>query len=106
MTPKSNDGANFSSVQLLTTWLGKNAKRGDLGKYRPEEMGVALAGLAHAFCIQWLAEGSGTSLASQTSRVVSLFLYGAMGTARGAKTSTTSTTSKTSRLPARAANRR
>jgi AcrR family transcriptional regulator len=86
MTPKSNQGADFSSVQLLTTWLRKNAKRGELGEHSPKELGIALAGLAHAFCIQWLAEGSGASMVSQTSRVVSLFLYGAIGAERGAKT--------------------
>src|SRR5690242_12054228 len=45
-------GADFSSVQLLTSWLRKNTRRGELGEHRPEEMGIALAGLAHAFCIQ------------------------------------------------------
>jgi AcrR family transcriptional regulator len=85
MTPRSDQGADFSSVQLLTTWLRKNAKRGELGEHASAELGIALAGLAHAFCIQWLAEGSGTSMASQTSRVVSLFLYGALGAERGAK---------------------
>ena len=74
-------GADFSSVQLLTTWLRKNTRRGELGEHRPEEMGIALAGLAHAFCIQWLAEGSPTSSASLASRVVSQFLHGALGTA-------------------------
>ena len=71
--------ADFSSLALLTGWLRKNAKKGDLGEHRPEEVGLALAGLAHAFCIQWLAEGAGTSIASQASRVASLFLHGAMG---------------------------
>ena len=85
MTITANQPAEFSSVQLLTTWLRKNAKRGELGEHSPAELGIALAGLAQAFCIQWLAEGSGTSLASRTSRVVSLFLYGATGAARGAK---------------------
>jgi AcrR family transcriptional regulator len=84
MTPESDaQGAGFSSVQLLTDWLRKNAKRGELGAHRPDEMGVALAGLAHAFCIQWLSSGSGTSMATQAARVVSLFLYGATGTAPG-----------------------
>jgi AcrR family transcriptional regulator len=88
MTPESNqEGATFSSVQLLSAWLRRNAKRGDLGGHRPEEMGVALAGLAHAFCIQSLASGSNTSPASEASRVTALFLYGAMGRLRGAKTS-------------------
>jgi hypothetical protein len=32
-----------------------------------------------AFCIQWLVNGSDTSIAEQTSRVASMFLYGAMG---------------------------
>jgi AcrR family transcriptional regulator len=79
MAPASDRGTNFSSLQLFVTWLRKNAKRGDLGEHRPEEMGVALAGLAHAFCIQWLVSGSAASIAEQTSRVASLFLYGAMG---------------------------
>ncbi len=87
MTPGSSPGANFSSVELLTTWLRKNAKRAELGEHRPEEMGVALAGLAHAFCIQWLAEGSPTSNATVASRVVSQFLYGALGVAPRARTS-------------------
>lgn len=87
MTTTSNQG--FSSVQLLTTWLRKNAERGELGEHSPAELGIALAGLAHAFCVQWLAEGSAANLASRTSRVVSLFLYGAMGAARGAKKSRT-----------------
>jgi AcrR family transcriptional regulator len=81
MTRGSSLAADFSSVQLLTTWLSKNAKRGELGEHRPEEMGVALAGLAHAFCIQWLADGSPTSSASLASRVVSQFLYGVLGAA-------------------------
>jgi AcrR family transcriptional regulator len=79
MTRGSSHGADFSSVQLLTGWLCKNAKPGELGEHRPEEMGVALAGLAHAFCIQWLAEGAPTSSATLASRVVSQFLYGAVG---------------------------
>jgi AcrR family transcriptional regulator len=79
MTPESNQGANFSSVDLLTNWLRKNAKRSDLGDHRPEEMGLALAGLAHAFCIQWLADGSSTSITTLISRVTSLVLYGAIG---------------------------
>jgi AcrR family transcriptional regulator len=87
MTRGSSAGADFSSVQLLTTWLCKNTRRGELGEHRPEEMGVALAGLAHAFCIQWLAEGSPTSSATLASRVVSQFLYGALGAAPRAKTS-------------------
>ena len=84
MAPESDHGADFSSVQLLTNWLRKNAKRGELGEHRPDEMGVALAGLAHAFCIQWLADGSGTTMAALASRVTSVFLYGAMGAAPGA----------------------
>jgi len=90
MTPESSQqGADFSSVELLTAWLRKNAKRGELGGRRPEELGVALAGLAHAFCVQSLVSGPGTSIASQASRVTALFLYGALGTAHGggAKTS-------------------
>lgn len=79
MTRGSSHGADFSSVQLLTTWLGKNAKPGELGGHPVEEMGVALAGLAHAYCIQWLAEGSVTSNASLASRVVAQFLHGALG---------------------------
>jgi AcrR family transcriptional regulator len=89
MTLGSSPGADFSSVELLTTWLRKNAKPGELGKHRPEEMGVALAGLAHAFCIQWLAEGSPTSTALLASRVVSHFLYGALGVAPRTKPSRT-----------------
>lgn len=85
MAQESTEDQNFSSVQLLTNWLRKNAKRGDLGEQRPEEMGIALAGLAHAFCIQWLTDGSGTSIAALAARVTSVFLYGAMG-APGAKT--------------------
>jgi AcrR family transcriptional regulator len=85
MTPESDQGAGFSSVQLLTKWLRKNAKRGELGEHRHDEMGVALAGLAHAFCIQWLASGAGASIASQAARVASLFLYGATGAATGPK---------------------
>jgi AcrR family transcriptional regulator len=84
MTPESaQQGAGFSSVELLTDWLRKNAKRGELGEHRPDEMGVALAGLAHAFCIRWLAGGSGTSIASEAARVASLFLHGATGAASG-----------------------
>jgi len=86
MTRGSSHGSDFSSVQLLTTWLRKNAKQGELGEHPPEQMGVALAGLAHAFCIQWLAEGSTTSNASLASRVASQFLYGALGAARRAET--------------------
>jgi AcrR family transcriptional regulator len=86
MTPDSNQGAHFSSVSLLTDWLRKNSKRGELGVHRVEDLGVSLAGLAHAFCVQWLASKPGTSIATQTSRIVSLFLYGAMGSPRGAKT--------------------
>jgi AcrR family transcriptional regulator len=82
MTRASSPGADFSSVQLLTTWLRKNAKRGELGEHRPEEMGIALAGLAHAFGIQWLAASCPTSNASLASRVVSQFLHGALGTRR------------------------
>ena len=82
MTRESSHGADFSSVQLLTNWLRKNAKRSELGEHRSEEMGIALAGLAHAYCIQWLAEGSPTSSAALASRVVAQFLHGALGTAR------------------------
>jgi AcrR family transcriptional regulator len=87
MTSESNHSTDFSSMQLLTTWLRKNAKRGDLGDHRPEEMGVALAGLAHAYCIQWLADTSGTTAATQATRVTSVFLYGAVGAPPGTKTS-------------------
>jgi AcrR family transcriptional regulator len=86
MTRGSSHGSDFSSVQLLTNWLRKNTKKGELGEHRSEEMGIALAGLAHAFCIQWLAEGSPTSNASLASRVVSQFLYGALGTGLRART--------------------
>jgi AcrR family transcriptional regulator len=72
---------NFSSFEAFVTWLRKNAKRGDLGEHRPEEMGIALAGLTHAFCIQWLAEGSGARIAPRVTSAVSLFLYGATGNA-------------------------
>jgi AcrR family transcriptional regulator len=85
MTRGSIHGADFSSVQLLTTWLKKNTKKGELGEHRPEELGVALAGLAHAFCVQWLADGCPTSTASLASRVTSQFLYGALGAAPRAK---------------------
>lgn len=84
MTTDANQGAHFSSVDLLTNWLRQNAKRGELGDHRPEDLGVSLAGLAHAFCIQWLTSEPGTSIEAQTSRIVSLFLYGAMGPTRGA----------------------
>jgi AcrR family transcriptional regulator len=87
MTRGSSHGADFSSVQLLSTWLRKNTKRGELGEHRPEELGVALAGLAHAFCVQWLADGCPTSTATLASRVTSQFLYGALGAAPRAKTS-------------------
>jgi hypothetical protein len=87
MTRGSSHGANFSSVQLLTTWLRKNAKRSELGEHPPEEMGVALAGLAHAFCIQWLADGCPTTNAALASRVTAQFLYGALGASPRAKTS-------------------
>jgi AcrR family transcriptional regulator len=86
MTSQSNHVTDFSSVQLLTTWLRKNAKRGELGDHRPEEMGVALAGLAHAYCIQWLADSSGSTAAAQATRVTSAFLYGAMGAPTSTKT--------------------
>jgi AcrR family transcriptional regulator len=81
MAPAADRGTNFSSLQLFVTWLRQNAKRADLGGHRPEDMGVALAGLAHAYCIQWLVNGSSGSIAEQTSHVASLFLYGAMGDA-------------------------
>jgi AcrR family transcriptional regulator len=83
MRPDSDQSESFSSVQLLTQWLRKNAKRGELGEQRIDELGIALAGLAHAFCIQWLASGSGTSIASQAARVAALFLYGATGASPG-----------------------
>jgi hypothetical protein len=86
MTQGATQATDFSSVQLLTTWLRKNAKRGELGDRRPEELGVALAGLAHAFCIQWLADASGTTSASLATRVTSVFLYGAMGAQPSTKT--------------------
>jgi AcrR family transcriptional regulator len=80
MVPTTPDRpGNFSSLQLFTTWLRKNAKRGELGDNRPEDLGVALAGLVHAFCLQWLANGCDTPIAEQTSRVASLFLYGVTG---------------------------
>jgi AcrR family transcriptional regulator len=86
MTPDADQGAGFSSVQLLTDWLRQNAKRGELGEHRPDEMGIALAGLTHAFCIQWLASGTSTDIAPQVARVASLFLHGATGAApAGAK---------------------
>jgi AcrR family transcriptional regulator len=86
MTLESNhEGAEFSSVQLLAAWIGRNAKRGELGGHRPEELGVALAGLAHAFCIQSLASGAGASVASQATRVAALFLHGALGSPQSKK---------------------
>jgi AcrR family transcriptional regulator len=85
MTPESSHGAHFSSVHLLTSWLRTNAKVGDLGDHRIEDLGVSLAGLAHAFCVQWLASGPDSSIEAQTSRIVSLFLHGAKGSVRSAK---------------------
>jgi AcrR family transcriptional regulator len=82
MAADPNSEADFSSVQLLTKWLRKNAKRNELGTHKFDELGVALAGLTHAFCVQWLADGGRTSIASQASRVASLFLHGALGNAR------------------------
>jgi AcrR family transcriptional regulator len=79
MARASDRGSNFSSFEAFVSWLRKNAKRGDLGEHRPEEMGIALAGLTHAFCIQWLAEGSGARIAPRVTSAVSLFLYGATG---------------------------
>jgi AcrR family transcriptional regulator len=87
MTAGSSHRADFSSVQLLTSWLRKNAKQGELGERRPEELGVALAGLAHAYCIQWLAEGSLASNASLAASVTSQFLHGALGAAPRVDTS-------------------
>jgi AcrR family transcriptional regulator len=84
MTSATNQGAHFSSVSLLTTWLRANSKRGELGDRRPEDLGIALAGLAHAFCVQWLSEGK-DSVATTVSRIVSVFLYGAIGETRSAK---------------------
>lgn len=84
MTTDSNQGPDFSSVGLLTTWIRQNAKRSDLGEHQAEEMGVALAGLTQAFCIQWLAEGSEAPIAAQASRVACLFLYGATGASKRA----------------------
>jgi AcrR family transcriptional regulator len=85
MTPDSDHGPNFSSVHLLTSWLRKNAKRSELGDHRLEDLGVSLAGLTHAFCVQWLAADPDASVEQQTSRIISIFLYGAVGPARGAK---------------------
>ncbi|MET0284437.1 MAG: TetR/AcrR family transcriptional regulator [Polyangiales bacterium] len=85
MTSGTNQGAHFSSVSLLTSWLRANTKRGELGERRLEDLGVALAGLAHAFCIQWLSEGK-DSAATTVSRIVPVFLYGALGEPRSAKT--------------------
>ncbi len=85
MTQDSNQGAHFSSVHLLTTWLKQNAKQGELGDVPPEDLGVSLAGLAHAFCVRWLAEGPDSSVEDVTSRIVSVFLYGALGAPRSAK---------------------
>lgn len=88
MTPASDHGDNFSTFEAFVSWLRKNAKRGDLGEHRPEEMGIALAGLTHAFCIQWLAKGSGAPIAPTVTSAVSLFLYGVTGSApRVARTS-------------------
>jgi AcrR family transcriptional regulator len=83
----SDIGTDFSSVQAFVVWLQKNAKRADLGGQRSEDLGVALAGLVHAFCIRWLAAGSKTGIAAEATRVTSLFLYGALGeTTRSGKT--------------------
>lgn len=82
-----NRAAEFSSVQLLTDWLRANAKDGELGERPLAECGLALAGLAHAFCLEWLAADGPESVAAQTSRVASLFLYGATGSERRSKSS-------------------
>lgn len=89
MAAESSESSDFSSVQLLTKWLRKNTKRSELGSHKLEELGVALAGLAHAFCVQWLATGSTSSIAAQAARVASLFLHGAVGSPREAKSKRT-----------------
>jgi len=85
LASEAEDGAAFSSVRLLTEWLRANAKPGELGERPLEELGIALAGLAHAFCVAWLTGDADTSVASQTARVTSLFLYGATGVVRRTK---------------------
>jgi AcrR family transcriptional regulator len=77
--PSATLGTGFSSVQLFVMWLRKNAKRAELGGNRPEELGVALAGLVTAFCIQWLSAGAKTDVATEVARVTSMFLHGALG---------------------------
>jgi AcrR family transcriptional regulator len=81
MATRSELGTDFSSVQAFVVWLRKAAKRPDLGGHSAEELGVALAGLAHAFCIQWLSDGGKTDIAAEAARVTSLFLHGAHGDA-------------------------
>jgi AcrR family transcriptional regulator len=70
---------DFSSVNLFVVWLRKNAKRSELGRRKPEELGLALAGMVTAFCTQWLSAGSKTDSATEAARVTSLFLFGALG---------------------------
>lgn len=79
MAPASGHDAKFSSLEAFVTWLRKNSKRGELGAHPAEELGVALAGLTQAFCIQWLADGASSPVAALASRVASIFLYGALG---------------------------
>lgn len=83
MAAQSERGSDFSSVQAFVVWLRRNAKRSELGGRSLEELGVALAGLAHAFCIQWLSKGSKAGIAGEAARVTSLFLHGALGDAAG-----------------------
>lgn len=78
-TTTSSLGTGFSSVQLFVEWIRKHAKRADLGGRRPEELGVALAGLVTAFCIQWVSAGCESDISSEAARVTSLFMHGALG---------------------------
>lgn len=79
MEQQANHTADFSSVHLLTAWLRKNARRGELGEQRLEDLGVSLAGLAHAFCVQWLADEPDANADAVVARIISMFLYGALG---------------------------
>jgi hypothetical protein len=75
----SSLGTGFSSVQLCGDWIRKHAKRADLAGHRPEELGVALAGLVTAFCIQWISADAASDVDHEAARVTSLFLHGALG---------------------------
>lgn len=75
----SPGGAHSSGVQLFTEWLHDNAKRGELGEHDTETLGVALASLAHGFCLQWLRTEPRIALREPAATIVRSFLYGAMG---------------------------